>query len=273
MILVNGQPEDRISVLDRGLQYGDGLFETIAFRRGSLEFLQQHLERLELGCNRLKIPFIALETLLADLTRVCDTLISDAVIKIIVTRGQGGRGYKATPSALPTCIISSHVISDNSSNNSQGIRVRICQQTVSENVSLAGIKHLNRLEQVLARSEWDDDAIAEGLMFNRHKQLIEGTMSNVFIVSDGKLLTPELELSGVCGIMRNQVISAAQLAGIDVSISTISLDQLRHADEVFITNSLIDIWPVVHIDQIEVDYKHGIVTQGLQSKIADLVRL
>jgi len=270
MILVNGQPEDSINVLDRGLQYGDGLFETIAFRDGKAEFLQSHLSRLYRGCEQLKIATQQLETQLnAEIKQICDDLTDNAVIKIIITRGQGGRGYRTQADNIPTRIISTHEITKYPKENSQGIKVRFCQQTLSENASLAGIKHLNRLEQVLARAEWSDDDIAEGLMFNNQQQLIEGTMSNVFIVKDGKLLTPELNLSGVAGIMRQQVISCAQNAGIDVIETVLTQQDVKNAEEVFITNSLINIWPITEIENFSI-YAHGEITQILQNTIYNL---
>jgi 4-amino-4-deoxychorismate lyase len=267
MILVNGLQEDKISVLDRGLQYGDGLFETIAFRDGKPEFLQAHLSRLYRGCEQLKIATQQLDAQLnAEIKKVCDDLTDNTVIKIIITRGQGGRGYRTQSDSTPTRIISTHEMPNYPKENSQGIKVSFCQQTLSENPSLAGIKHLNRLEQVLARAEWDGNDIAEGLMFNNQQQLIEGTMSNVFIVKEGKLLTPELNLSGVAGIMRQQVINCAQVAGIDVIETVLTQHDVKSADEVFITNSLINIWPIIEIENF-CNYAHGSITQKLQNSV------
>lgn len=272
MILVNGQPEDKINVLDRGLQYGDGLFETIAFRNGQIEFLSSHLERLYQGCERLKISTHQFDMLLStEIKQISANLTEESVIKLIITRGQGGRGYRPMTDVAPTRIISTHVMPDYPSSNQQGIKVRLCQQTLSENINLAGIKHLNRLEQVLARSEWDDDDVLEGLMFNSQQHLIEGTMSNIFIVDDNKLLTPALNLSGVVGIMRQHVISCAQKSGIEVVETVISKTDLENAKEVFITNSLIDIWPIIEIQDLSI-YKHGKITKQLQYLVNNLQR-
>jgi len=272
MILVNGQPEDTISILDRGLQYGDGLFETIAFRDGNPEFLQDHLSRLLSGCERLKISSTQLKAQLdTEIKQVCDSLNHNTVIKITITRGQGGRGYKAQPDNIPTRIISTHDMPNHPKENLQGIKVRFCQQALSENIDLAGIKHLNRLDQVLARSEWNDDDIAEGLMFNNQQQLIEGTMSNLFLVKDGKLLTPELKLSGVAGIMRQQVINAAQQLGLEVIETVLMQQDLKNAEEVFITNSLIDIWPIIEVKAFS-NYVYGNITKQLQNSIKNSTR-
>ena len=272
MILVNGQPENRLNVLDRGLQYGDGLFETMAFRHGQIEFLTAHLLRLSRGCDRLKISTQYLDGLLkTEIEQVCDDLVDDAVIKIIITRGQGGRGYRIQADNPASRIISTHVMPNYPQKYQQGIRVRLCQQTLSENTTLAGIKHLNRLEQVLARSEWDDDEISEGLMFNTQQQLIEGTMSNVFIVKDGQLLTPELKLSGVAGIMREQIMNCAQQAGIAVVETVLTEIDLKNADEIFLSNSIIDIWPIIEIDGFS-SYTHGDITKQIQNLVTNLIR-
>ena len=273
MILLNGQPESRINIVDRGLQYGDGVFETVPFRHNRLEFLQAHLDRLFQGCQRLNIPYLANDLLINELNQVCDSLVNtDAVVKIIITRGQGGRGYRADEHMVPTRIISTHDMPNYSKTNRQGIRVRLCQQTLSENKSLAGIKHLNRLEQVLARSEWRDDEISEGLMFDQHQQLIEGTMTNIFIVQKGTLLTPDLSKSGIKGIMRDQIINCANKLDIDVTQTNLSQQDLLEADEVFVSNSLIDIWPVIKVDDLIADIEYGKITKSLQQALQDLVR-
>jgi len=271
MILVNGQPENSINILDRGLQYGDGLFETIAFRNGQAEFLQQHLQRLENDCQRLSIEYQSIAELLeSELIQLCAELTTDTVIKIIITRGQGGRGYRSDSCGLPTRIISTHPFPSYPESHQQGIKARICQQPISINSATAGIKHLNRLDQVLARAEWNDDSIAEGIMFNDLERLIDGTMTNVFIVKQQQLFTPELTLSGVAGIMRQQVINCSEQAGLKVVYADLTLNDLLAADEVFVTNSIINIWPVTTISTTS--YQHGPITKQLQNLLTKLVR-
>lgn len=268
MILVNGKSEDRINVSDRGLQYGDGLFETIAYRNG-VEFLDAHLNRLSVGCERLAISFQQLEQLRSELDIVSQNLTDDAVIKIIVTRGSGGRGYFADKDIIPTRIISTHPYpSFPDSNYTTGVSLRFCQQTLSENLSLAGIKHLNRLEQVLARNEWTDQSINEGLMSDSHGNVIEGTMSNIFIVKSGQLFTPELNKSGVAGIMRAQIMKLADGNDLIVKEAAISKNDVFNADEVFICNSVIGIWPVRII--ADTNYQVGPITQQLQYALQQL---
>lgn len=268
MILVNGVAENRISIADRGLQYGDGLFETIAYRKGVAEFLDAHLTRLLNGCKRLAIPFQDIEILGAELNSLCHQLSDDAVIKIIITRGCGGRGYFADSSIEPTRIISSHPYPSHPNSNAvSGVRVRLCKQTLSENSSLAGIKHLNRLEQVLARNEWDDSDIAEGLMFDQGNNVIEGTMSNVFIVKENQLLTPKVNKAGVAGIIRAHICKLAQQNGLTVEEKNLSKAELFTADEIFVCNSIIGIWPVSSIDNKI--YATGPITKNLQQALAE----
>ncbi|ODN67470.1 MULTISPECIES: aminodeoxychorismate lyase [Methylophaga] len=269
MILINGQPENRIDVADRGLQYGDGLFETIAYRHGRLEFLSDHLSRLKEGCNRLNIAFSASQqqSLISEIDSVCQQLNSDAVIKVMITRGPGGRGYRYQSEMPTTRIISSHAMPVYPVANVSGITVRICQQRLAINPSLAGIKHLNRLEQILARNEWQDDTIAEGVMLDYQERVIEGTMSNLFLVKNNELLTAELSSAGIAGIMRKQLIKVADELGIPLNITTLTLDELKSAEEVFVCNSLIGIWPVIRITDLNVDFSHGPLTQILQNAL------
>ncbi len=271
MVLVNGKTEDRITVSDRGLQYGDGLFETIAFRSGVAEFIEQHLQRLLSGCERLKIPFQQVDLLRDELDSVYQQLNStDAVIKIIITRASGGgRGYLADKSVEPTRIISTHPYPNYpESHHLDGVSVRFCQHKLSENSGLAGIKHLNRLDNVLARNEWDDSELAEGLMFDQSDNLIEGTMSNVFLVNNQHLTTPLLNKSGVAGIMRAQIIRLASQLGLAFKESIITQDELNKADEIFVCNSLNGIWPVIEVIDTGRKYMLGPITQQLQHALS-----
>ncbi|MTI64836.1 aminodeoxychorismate lyase [Methylophaga sp.] len=267
MILINGQPDNRIPVTDRGLQYGDGLFETLAFRQGKLEYLAAHLQRMAKGCERLNISFSDKDKLEFELATLCAQTAEDSVIKIMLTRGSGGRGYKAPTDAEPLRIISSHPMPDYPQSCQQGITVRLCQHRLGINPGLAGIKHLNRLEQVLARSEWDDDNIREGLMLDVKDRLVEGTMSNLFLVHQGQLITPTLTENGISGIMRAAVIKSAAELAIPVKEKDLTLADLELADEVFLTNSLIGIWPVTELDGSDCYWEHGELTRHLQSEL------
>lgn len=168
-----------------------------------------------------------------------------AVIKILLTSGAGGRGYGRAAELQPNRIVMQHTWPEYPEHYwHEGITVKLCQTRLGCNPALAGIKHLNRLEQVLARNEWDNHDCAEGLMCDAQGNVIEGTMSNVFIVRDNTLYTPSLAACGVAGVMRGWVMAKANELEIKVHETTLSLDNILQADEVMMTNSLIGLWPV-----------------------------
>ena len=262
-ILINGEPGNVIPVDDRGLSYGDGLFETMALVDGRIRLLDFHLQRLEDGCRRLGITMPDRAALQTDLESVCEKK-TRAVIKLIVTRGRGERGYRVTGGFEPTRIVSAGGWPDDTDAAAiQGVNVRVCDTRLVSNPRLAGVKHLNRLEQVLARMEWDDPDIQEGLMLDRDGHVIGGTMSNIFAVSGGGLMTPALDQCGVAGVMRRHVLDLAQRLGIDAEIEQLTLDALDECDELLLTNAIIGIWPVKKVAQRHLE--PGPVTQRLQN--------
>lgn len=269
--LVNGLAADSVAVTDRGLAYGDGLFETVQLRAGRPLLLNQHFERLCLGCSRLGIDSGGLtERLTRDiehLARLRD-LQPFGVLKLIVTRGTGGRGYLAAPDMTPTRILLLSPLPDYPDDPAQaGVRVRLCDMTLALNPRLAGIKHLNRLEQVLARSEWHDPLIREGLLLDVEGFLVEGTMSNLLWVRAGQLYTPLLDRCGVAGVLRDRLLVLATDVGIQVHQGRFGLSELEQADEVLLCNSLIDIWPVVALEDRH--WPVGPVTQRLQNLLTE----
>ena len=270
MILVNGNTEGRIDVSDRGLQYGDGVFETIAYRNGKAEFLEQHLQRLQEGCARLSINFEQIDNLRFEIDTACEQLDSaNAVIKVIVTRGSGSRGYFSLNDNEPTRIITTHPYPKYPDYyQTEGVYLRFCEQHLSANRKLAGIKHLNRLEQVLARNEWDDEDIAEGIMSDGDDNIIECTMSNIFVVQSDKLYTPSIINCGISGVMRAQIIKIASRSSLAVEEKTITRKGLAEADEIFVCNSVIGIWPVNAVANHE--YGIGFITRFLQKALEEL---
>ncbi|MGH8346452.1 MAG: aminodeoxychorismate lyase [Pseudomonas sp.] len=240
---VDGQPADALSLKDRGLAYGDGLFETIAVRDGFPVLLDRHLVRLTRGCQRLAIN-LDHEAVVTELVTYAEQL-NEGVLKLIVTRGDSLRGYAFDPSAQARRILSGNppaVYPD--SHSEQGIRLFPCTTRLSIQPLLAGLKHLNRLEQVLARAEWNDTEHAEGLMLDQADRVIEGVFSNLFLVRDGVLVTADLKRCGVEGVMRTELLSQADSLGIPSQITDITLQELQAADEVFVCNSVYGIWPV-----------------------------
>ena len=245
MILVDGTESDTLDVRDRGLQYGDGLFETLAVRDGEPRRWAYHLERLQAGCRRLAIP-APTETNLTDEAERCCTGVERGVLKVLVTRGSGGRGYRPPAEPHPRRLLMAAPWPDYPDAHwTEGVRLRYCDTPLGESPALAGLKHLNRLEQVLARAEWDDPAIAEGLMRDPAGRVVDGTQSNLFWVRDGVLHTPALMRCGVSGVARRLVLEHAEVHGIPFSVDdeTYPAD-LDAADELFVTNSVIGLWPV-----------------------------
>ncbi|MDZ7735964.1 MAG: aminodeoxychorismate lyase [Gammaproteobacteria bacterium] len=245
--LINGKSADTIPITDRGLQYGDGLFETVAVVENRLLCWDEHLTRLQDGCRRLNIEYPGSRQL-TDEAQQLATASERAVLRLTLTRGSGGRGYAPPPGAVPSRILSLHPWPDYpAANREHGVNVRLCMNRLASNPLLAGMKHLNRLEQVLARGEWDDPAIAEGLMLDQAGNVIEGTMSNLFVVRQNALMTPDVSQAGIAGIIRGRVLALATEMDIDAMIATLDLHDIETADELFLCNSLIGIWPVCGI--------------------------
>lgn len=252
-MLVNGQPGSSISAADRGLQYGDGLFETIAVFRGEPLLWQYHMDRLEVGCERLGFPAPDADQLLRE-SRTVVGECSAAVLKILLTRGIGGRGYTPPSEPAVTRVISCHPLPDYAAECwTLGVNARFCRTRLGINPGLAGLKHLNRLEQVMARREWESATIAEGLMLDAIGRVVEGTLTNLFVWLDDRLVTPDLSHCGVAGVMRRLIMRLAMEHSIPVVESDLYEDQVKSADAVFLTNSLIGIWPVRRLDDIDYD--------------------
>jgi 4-amino-4-deoxychorismate lyase len=246
--LINGRAERQIDCADRGFQYGDGVFTTMAVRDGRPVFLSLHLERLRNDCHRLRIPFPGESVLSAEAQQLC-RMETSGVLKIQITRGPGDRGYRPMEQADPTRVLSIRPAPVSPTSRSEkGVSARLCRHRLGRNPALAGIKHMNRLEQILARSEWHSELVHEGLMMDGEGALIEGTMSNVFVVLGDRLVTPELAQCGVAGVMRSVVLAIAREDGIPADVRAMGCDELEQAQEVFLTNSLIRIWPVVSLE-------------------------
>lgn len=248
MILINGANDHCIPITDRGFQYGDGLFETIEIQDGHAVFWQRHLRRLENGCRKLRIPCPDARLLSSEAQSLCKHA-SRAVLKIIVTRGSGGRGYRQPDIIETTRVLSLHPFPDYpSALKHDGISMRFCDTPLGSNPALAGLKHLNRLEQILARAEWQNPEIHEGLMQDMDGHVVEGTMSNLFLVNNGIMRTPPLQRCGVAGIVREVLLEACATHGLPVTQAPLSRADVLAADEVFVTNSVIGIWPARAIE-------------------------
>ena len=264
----NGKSISDTLLSNRGLAYGDGLFETIKVVAGHAQFLELHLQRLQRDCRRLDIA-LDIAALRADLDSVLH-LNRDGILKIVVTRISNERGYNAPRNADGERLLlfyPQYFAVDVRARN--GVAVKLCRQALAEQPVLAGIKHLNRLEQVIARAEWRDPQIAEGLLLDRAGRLIEGTFCNVFLVKDRVLFTPRLHRCGVVGVMREIVLQQASQLLLTACERDLVPDDLYTADEVFLTNSVIGIWPVCKIECLRKPI--GDVTIALQRQLNKII--
>lgn len=262
-VRVNGSPDREVSPFDRAVHFGDGLFETIACRHSRPRFLSLHLERLQLGCSRLGIDAGDFDTIRTEVHALASE-VDSAIVKVVLTRGTAlARGYGVTGREKATRITFRYAWPQESRTESQdGVCTRTATLRLGENPALAGLKHCNRLEQVLARREWTDPGIAEALLFSSSGKLVSGTLSNVFIVEGSVLRTPRIDVCGVAGVMRRIVLREAARHGIRVHEEVLDSEDLKKADEVFLTNARIGIWPVRALDGRVL--KPGPVTRRLQ---------
>ena len=251
--LINGSFDQAISVFDRGFSYGDGVFRTMKIHNGLPASWPFHYQKLVADCAAIGIVCPSAELLMGDLQKLFEKeLFSEdltQVAKIIITRGEGERGYAPPTITVPTrAVIKSKLPHYAESNYDKGVQLHVCDIRLAAQPKLAGIKHLNRLENVLARMEWREDAIFDGLLLDQSGNVIECTMSNIFVRSGSELATPDLSLCGVSGITRQRILGLGGVLGLNVVVQTLTLEQLLQADEVIICNSLFSVFQVTKIN-------------------------
>lgn len=229
---------DLIGAADRGLMYGDGLFETLRVVGGRAPLWARHAERLHVSAARLGLPAPDTDAMLAEAMRLAEGR-DDAVARITFTAGAGERGYARPQQAKPTTIIGVGPLALAADGYSDGIALRLCATQLGDHPLLAGMKHLNRLEQVLARSEWHDPSWQEGLMADQQGRVICATAANLFAVLAGRLVTPPVDRCGVAGVARAEVLAAGT-----AEIGYLTPQMLVEADEVFLTSAVRGILPV-----------------------------
>jgi len=251
-MLVNGIPQTNIALSDRGLLYGDGVFETFLCERGQPLLFELHMQRLQRGCQRLSLSLQDASVIRQEIEQVAAN--KDCVIRVSVTRGERVRGYRyeRTDTSFNRIVMVDDHRPSPETNYQQGITLHLCQHRLPRQAALAGIKHLNRLDQVLARSEWDRE-YAEGLLLNDLGEVIEGCMSNLFVLRDNVWMTPDLSDSGVDGVMREHLLEIASDCGQKCQIANLQLADLLQAEAMFLCNSVIGIWPVRSFQQQQYD--------------------
>jgi 4-amino-4-deoxychorismate lyase len=245
--LINGKPAMGLSVLDRGFVYGDGVFRTLAITKGVSQHWDLHYQKLHDDCARLNISCPEADTLLSDIQSLFAN--DDGVAKIVITRGESARGYGYPDDIQANRILIKSTLPQYPEDNfANGVKLHLCELRLSHQTKLAGIKHLNRLENVLARHEWNDLRIADGLLLDRNGLVIECTMSNVFARFGNRLVTPLLDQCGVAGVTRDRVIANAAYLDLTASEENIPLSEFMEADEILICNSLFGVWQVAELN-------------------------
>jgi 4-amino-4-deoxychorismate lyase len=243
---IDGARADAMPVPWSGLEQGDGVFETMAVVGGRVRLLERHLARLATGCARLALPLPDHARLRSELATAA-AVPGAGVVKLIVARGRPGGAvdgatrllYAAGPRQRPPAWWS------------EGVIVHLCALRLAPVPELAGLKHLSRLELRLARAEWTDPSVAEGLLQDVHGAVLCGTMTNVFAVVDSRLVTPDTARGGVAGVMRAALLDAWRAAGRAVQVRELRAAELERAGEIFLTNALVGAWPVRRLGERE----------------------
>jgi 4-amino-4-deoxychorismate lyase len=260
---VNGVESQSVPAADRGLTYGDGVFRTLLVRDGIPRQWDRQYRKLANDCAALSLKCPSQAVLAAELERLGEGA-PNGVAKIIVTRGIGERGYRYDPLGDPTRIlIASSSPPDREKHAAEGVQVHRCRLKLAHQPALAGIKHLNRLENVLARAEWQDTGIAEGVLCDVNGWVIGGTMTNIFAVHDDCLSTPDLTNCGVAGVTRDRVLEAARRNRLACRVRYVSWEDLIAADEVFLVNSVAGVWPVRQLEART--WRPGAIARSMQA--------
>ncbi|MDG1642693.1 aminodeoxychorismate lyase [Klebsiella huaxiensis] len=244
MFMINGTESETLAVNDRGVQFGDGCFTTARIIGGRVQFLPAHLARLQTTCERLLITFSDWKVLAEEMQRLAQPC-QEGVLKVMITRGAGGRGYSTVGCTNPTRILSvSPYPAHYARWREEGVSVSLSPMQLGRNPSLAGLKHLNRLEQVLIRSHLEQMDADEALVLDSEGWLTECCAANVFWRKGFDVFTPRLDQAGVNGIMRQHILATLAPSPFRVVEVTTRPDALREADEVLICNALMPLVPV-----------------------------
>ena len=278
--LINGSFNQVISPFDRGFAYGDGVFRTIKMQGGLPECWPQHYQKLVADCAAINIVCPSAELLMSDLSQLfladAENVDLHAVAKIIITRGEGNRGYTPPAITAPMRVVTKSAMPIYPEERfEQGVNLTVCETRLAAQPKLAGVKTLNRLENVLARMEWasvDISAdIAEGIMLDTQGNVIECTAANIFARFGNVLITPSLDQCGIAGITRQRIIDLAPTLQLKAAIETFDMKKLYVADEVIICSSLYGAWQVKSVQVQKIDDK-SIKTHGLAANICAALR-
>ncbi len=263
MALVNGQPQDFLSVSDRSFQFGDGCFSTLLTCKKQIQAWNYHRERL-VSC--LKVLCIS-EPNWHQVYEWCNSVVLDGEksgLKIHISRGTGRRGYGIAGASTPTVTITAFDYPLHYNEwISKGVSLGICETHLGHQPLLAGLKHNNRLEQVLVKAEIEHNDWNDAVVCDLEGKVIETSVANLFWVdSDFRLCTPKLNLSGVSGVMRKQVIEEAITKKVTLIERDFTINEILNAKEVFMTNALLQVCPITSIDKTH--FEIGSLTKTFQ---------
>lgn len=242
-MLIDGKPGTTLPAVDRGLNYGDGLFETMRVHMRRIPLLDRHLARLRAGCHRLKLPYPDGAALDEEIHRLLATAPSEGVLRLVLTRGDGGRGYAPTADPVGRRILSLHALPA----PVDRLAVGLCRTRLGSSPALAGLKHLGRLEQVLAAGEAAAAGWDEGLVLDESDHVVEATRHNLFYLRQGLMLTPPIRGAGVAGVMRAIVLETLQGLGIAGGEASLRYDELDEVEEMFLCNAVAGVRAVTSV--------------------------
>jgi len=246
-MIINGVPCQDVAIADRGFNFGDGHFTTIKLAAGQALLLDLHLARLQQACAVLAIEFNQWHELQTAITQQAQAL-QVGVLKVTITRGEGGRGYGTLGCSNANWYLQHRPIPAHYSEwANTGIELMICQYQQTVNPVLAGLKTLNRLDQVMIKQELDANAAADGLVCSTDGYVIETSVANIFWITDNKIYTPSTQRSGIEGVMKTHILNLSNRLGLSVNAGDYTIAEVLEADEVFITNSVMEVVPVKRI--------------------------
>lgn len=270
-MLINGKQSNQITASNRGLAYGDGFFSTIKVKLGEMQLWDLHLTRLQKSAKRLSFPLFnwhALTLELQTFAKQC-TIQEEMVIKIILSRGAGGRGYSIDGSNHVDRIISLHALPLRYQQwQHKGIPIIQCDYQLPINKRLAGLKTLNRLDQVLIKQEIETKKAIDGIVCDNEGNVIEASSANLFIHNEGRWYTPCLKNTGIEGVKRQQILNAAKKHSVDIIKTQINKLDLLNADAICITNALMGIVPVTQYEKHTYKAQHFSITAQLKKLIS-----
>jgi len=249
--IINGKEQSNISIFNRNFQYGDGLFETCVVNNNQILFWEKHLSRLDIGCRKLKIKNIEEEIWLKDIKKALSlTSKKKCVLKLILSRGNSQRGYSYSDDILPVRVV---VVSEvKNVQAKESFSLEYASSGYHSNPNLAGIKHCNRIEQILARSSLKRD---EAIMLDENQNIISVTQGNIYFIFGQSLVTPKLDRCGVIGSRRSLILELAESIELNVEQGNVSMNDAKKADEAFISNSIMGIQSVNSIEEYQLPKK------------------